>query len=377
MNFEEYAAKPVLAAAGIATPSGELATAGDAVGAIAARLGGGCVVKAQVPTGKRGKAGGIKVAGSVAEAAAHAEAILGMAIGNHTVSAVLVESQVDIAKELYAAVLNDSETKGPLVMFSTEGGMDIEAVAEASPEKLRRHLVDIRKGFGMADAQAMLSGLDVNDADVQVAETLTKLYAAYIANDAETLEINPLVVTGGGDVIALDCKLVLDDSAIKRQGDLAAQGAPDKLTQLEERGQAAGLKYIELDGNVGVLANGAGLTMTTMDVIRHHGGAPANFCEIGGEAYTKAKVALELVLSKPGVNALVVNFCGAFARCDVMMEGFLNAWHELRPNVPVFFSIAGTGDVEAIKMLKDGLDMDPLTDMSAACAAAVQAAGGD
>ncbi len=204
MNFEEYAAKPVLAAAGIATPSGELATAGDAVGAIAARLGGGCVVKAQVPTGKRGKAGGIKVAGSVAEAAAHAEAILGMAIGNHTVSAVLVESQVDIAKELYAAVLNDSETKGPLVMFSTEGGMDIEAVAEASPEKLRRHLVDIRKGFGMADAQAMLSGLDVNDADVQVAETLTKLYAAYIANDAETLEINPLVVTGGGDVIALD-----------------------------------------------------------------------------------------------------------------------------------------------------------------------------
>ena len=203
-----------------------------------------------------------------------------------------------------------------------------------------------------------------------------KLYDAYMLNDAELLEINPLIVTGTGGVVALDCKFTLDDSAIKRQEELAAKGAPEKLTALEARGESAGIKYIELDGDVGVLANGAGLTMTTMDVVRHHGGAPANFCEIGGEAYTKAKFALEMVLAKPGIKSLVVNFCGAFARCDVMMEGLLGAWEELKPEIPVFFSIAGTGDEEAIRMLKEKLGMDPLADMSEACKAAVDAAKG-
>jgi succinyl-CoA synthetase beta subunit len=195
-------------------------------------------------------------------------------------------------------------------------------------------------------------------------------------NDAELLEINPLIVTADGDVMALDCKFTLDDSAIKRREELATKGTPDKLTELEARGEANGIKYIELDGDVCVLANGAGLTMTTMDVVRHHGGAPANFCEIGGEAYTKGKIALDLVLAKPGIKSLVVNFCGAFARCDVMMEGLLNAWDDLQPDIPVFFSIAGTGDEEAIRMLKEKLNMDPLPDMSAACKAAVDAAKG-
>jgi succinyl-CoA synthetase beta subunit len=166
----------------------------------------------------------------------------------------------------------------------------------------------------------------------------------------------------------------MDDSAVKRHPGLAKNGASENLTELELQGEAAGIKYIELQGDVGVLANGAGLTMTTMDVIRHHGGEPANFCEIGGEAYTKAKTALELVLAKPGIKSLVVNFCGAFARCDVMMEGLLNAWEELNPTLPVFFSIAGTGDEEAIKMLKVKLDMSPMPDMSDACEKAVHAA---
>lgn len=375
MNFEEYASKPLLAAGGIAVPNSILVyKAEDAAGA--AEKIGPCVVKAQVPTGKRGKAGGIKLAGNAAEAVEHATNILRMDIAGLTVEKVLVEAQSSIAREYYAAVLNDPITKGPMVMFSTEGGMDIEEIAVETPEKLKKHAVDIRHGFTKADAEALIAGVDLEGAEDGVAEVLEKLYGVYTDNDAELLEINPLIVTADGDVMALDCKFTLDDSAIKRREDLATKGTPDKLTALETRGEANGIKYIELDGDVCVLANGAGLTMTTMDVVRHHGGAPANFCEIGGEAYTKGKIALDLVLAKPGIKSLVVNFCGAFARCDVMMEGLLNAWDELQPDIPVFFSIAGTGDEEAIRMLKEKLDMDPLPDMSAACKAAVDAAKG-
>ena len=375
MNFEEYASKPLLAAGGIAVPKSILVyNAEDAAGA--AETIGPCVVKAQVPTGKRGKAGGIKLANSAAEALEHATNILGMEIAGLTVEKVLIEAQSSIAREYYAAVLNDPITKGPIVMFSTEGGMDIEEIAVETPEKLKTCPVDIRRGFAKADAEAMISGVDLKGAEDAVAEVLVKLYGVYTENDAELLEINPLIVTADGDVMALDCKFTLDDSAIKRREELATKGTPDKLTELEARGEANGIKYIELDGDVCVLANGAGLTMTTMDVVRHHGGAPANFCEIGGEAYTKGKIALDLVLAKPGIKSLVVNFCGAFARCDVMMEGLLNAWDELQPDIPVFFSIAGTGDEEAIRMLKEKLDMDPLPDMSAACKAAVDAAKG-
>ncbi|MEE3050379.1 MAG: ATP-grasp domain-containing protein [Pseudomonadota bacterium] len=373
MNFEEHAAKPLLTAAGIAVPESRLARTADGAAKAAQDLGA-VVVKAQVPAGKRGKAGGIKTADSAEEARAAAEKIFGLEIAGHAVEKVLIEERSDIAREFYAAVLNDPATKGPLVMFSTEGGMDIEEVAAATPGKLKQSAVDVRRGFGAEDAAALLDGLDIGDGLAAVADVLVKLYDAYRANDAELLEINPLVVTASGAVVALDCKFVIDDSAIKRHRELAATGTPDKLTELEARGEEAGIKYIELDGDVGVLANGAGLTMTTMDVIRHHGGRPANFCEIGGEAYTKAKPALEMVLDKPGIKSLVVNFCGAFARCEVMMDGLLNAWDEISPDLPVFFSVAGTGDEEAIKMLKDRLGADPLSDMDAACKAAVDAA---
>ena len=373
MNFEEHAAKPLLTAAGIAVPESRLARTADGAAKAAQDLGA-VVVKAQVPAGKRGKAGGIKTADSAEEARAAAEKIFGLEIAGHAVERVLIEERSDIAREFYAAVLNDPATKGPLVMFSTEGGMDIEEVAAATPGKLKQSAVDVRRGFGAEDAAALLDGLDIGDGLAAVADVLVKLYDAYRANDAELLEINPLVVTASGAVVALDCKFVIDDSAIKRHRELAATGTPDKLTELEARGEEAGIKYIELDGDVGVLANGAGLTMTTMDVIRHHGGRPANFCEIGGEAYTKAKPALEMVLDKPGIKSLVVNFCGAFARCEVMMDGLLNAWDEISPDLPVFFSVAGTGDEEAIKMLKDRLGADPLSDMDAACKAAVDAA---
>lgn len=373
MNFEEHAAKPLLAAKGIAVPRGGLAATPDEAVAVAARLGA-TVVKAQVPTGKRGKAGGIKLAATPDEARIHANAILGMRIAGHSVEKVLVEEQVPIERELYAAVLNDASSKGPLVMFSTEGGMDIEEAAAKAPDKLRLRPVDIRRGFALADAQMLVQGLGLGAAESAVAAAVAKLYEAYAAFDAELLEINPLIITRDGRVIALDCKFVMDDCAVVRQRDVARAGTPDKLTGLEARAKAAGLKYIDLNGNIGVLANGAGLTMTTMDVVRHHGGRPANFLEIGGESYTQAKPALELLLSKPGIQSLVINFCGAFARTDVMTQGVIDAIEALEPTVPIFFSVHGTGDEEAIRMLKERLGVTPLATMDEASKAAVEAA---
>ena len=373
MNFEEHAAKPLLQAAGIAVPGSRLARSADEARAAAAELGP-VVVKAQVPTGKRGKAGGIRTADTAEEAAAAAEGILGMDIAGHRVESVLVEERAAIAAEYYAAVLNDAASKGPLVMFSSEGGMDVEEVAASMPDRLRRAPVDISRGLDVETARRMLDGLGLGAEEAPVAETLVALYRAYRDNDAELLEVNPLARLEDGRLVALDCKFTLDDSGVKRREALAGKGSPERLTGLESRGQALGLKYIELDGDVGVLANGAGLTMTTMDVITHHGGRPANFLEIGGESYTKARPALELVLDNPEVKCLVVNFCGAFARTDVMTGGVLDAWEALDPTIPVFFSVHGTGSAEARAMLRERLGVTPYETMDEAIAAAVAAA---
>ena len=373
MNFEEQAAKPLLAEAGIAVPKGRLVTTPKEAAAAAAEIGP-CVVKAQVPTGKRGKAGGIRLAGSPESAAAAAGAIIGMRIAGHRVERVLVEAQVPFERELYAAVLNDPASKGPLVLVSTEGGMDIEEIAAQRPEALKRALVDIAKGFDAADAKELVAGLDLGAATTAVAEVLVRLYGVYRANDAELVEINPLVVAQSGEVVALDCKFSLDDGALGKHEALAAKGAPEPTTKLEARGKELGLRYIELDGEVGLLANGAGLTMTTMDAISHYGGRPANFLEIGGEAYTKATPALELVLSNPRVKSLVVNFCGAFARCDVMTGGVVEAWESLKPKLPVFFSIHGTGEDEARALVRKRLKLEPYPTMDHAVKAAVAAA---
>ncbi len=374
MNFEEHAAKTlVLAPAGIPMPRGILVT--DAKGAAdAAAQIGPCVVKAQVPVGKRGKAGGIKLANTPAEAEQVASQILGMTIGDYTVERLLIEEQGKIVREFYVAVLFDTAARQSLILFSTEGGMDIEEVADKNPEAIRRLLVDINTVPRARDIQAMLKGLDLGDAVPQIAQIIDQMYAAFRSCDAELLEINPLALLADGRVVALDCKFVLDDAAVYRQPDLAPGGAANAMTDLEARGAAAGLKLIQLDGNVGVLANGAGLTMTTMDVISHYGGKPANFLEIGGEAYTQSEIALDLVLSNPGVKSLVINFCGAFARTDVMAEGVVKAWHKLKPTVPVFFSIHGTGEVEAVALVRRELGIEPYDFMEDAIQAAVKAA---
>ena len=373
MNFEEQAGKTILSRAGIRVPQGRrCATPEDA--AEAARTIGAVVVKAQVPTGKRGKSGGVRLAATPEEAAEAARAIIGMEIGGHPVREVLVEERADIDREFYAAVLNDPASRSPLVLFSTEGGMDIEEVAATRPDALRRATVDIRKGFSAAAARRLVDGLDLGGAEDAVAAMLEQLYRVYRLHDAELVEINPLALLRDGSVIALDCKLSVDDSSLYRQSDIAGLGAPEKATDLERRGQDLHLKYIELEGNVGVLANGAGLTMTTMDVISHFGGRPANFLEIGGEAYTKGTEALDLVLSNPGVRSLVVNFCGAFARTDVMAGGVIKAWKELNPTLPVFFSIHGTGEDEAVRMVRSELGIEPYDLMEDAVKAAVEAA---
>tara|TARA_B100000029_G_scaffold256235_1_gene252987 strand:+ start:1738 stop:2862 length:1125 start_codon:yes stop_codon:yes gene_type:complete len=373
MDFEEHAAKPLLAAAGIAIPRGQTATTPEQAAKAAGSLGP-VVVKAQVPTGKRGKAGGIKPAFDPAEAQEAARDILGMTIGEHTVERVLVEEQADISRELYAAVLNDTASKGPLVLFSTLGGMDIEEAAAHDADAVRRLIVDIRQGFDSAGATAVLEGLDLGDVQDAVADVLVRLYDVWRSRDAELVEINPLAITADGGVVALDCKFTLDDLSKARQEDITGAGVPDKLTDLEARGRELGLTYIELDGEIGILANGAGLTMTTMDAVRHYGGNPANFLEIGGQSYTLATPALDLVLSNPKVKTLVVNFCGAFARTDVMTEGVVSAWEELKPDIPVFFSIHGTGSKEAVPIVRERLKMEPFPTMDEAVQAAIEAA---
>ena len=374
MNFEEHAAKSlILGPAGIPVPRGELCSTAVEAGEAAKRIGP-CVVKAQVPTGKRGKAGGIKLANTPAEAVAVAGQILGLRIGDYTVERLLVEEQAKIAREFYAAVLLDTQSRQPLILFSTEGGMDIEEVAAAKPDAIRRLPVAIDGAPSSADIEAMLAGLDLGAAQGQIVRIVEQLYSAFRARDAELLEINPLALLGDGRVVALDCKFVLDDAALYRQQEIAGAGSAAAMTDLEKRGADAGLKLIQLDGNVGVLANGAGLTMTTMDVIRHYGGRPANFLEIGGEAYTKSEIALDLVLSNPGVKSLVINFCGAFARTDVMAEGVVKAWHKLKPSVPVFFSIHGTGEDEAVALVRRELNIEPYDFMEDAIEAAVKAA---
>lgn len=372
MNFEEHAAKGLLAAAGITVPRSLLATEPEQAAA-AQRAIGPAVVKAQVPAGKRGKAGGVRTVDDPQQARSAARAILGMEIGGYRVERVLVEGRATVERELYAAVLSDPVSKGPLLLFSVLGGMDIEEAAARDPGAVRRLPVDIRRGPEREAVQALLAGSGLEHVASALVDLLLRLYGLYRRHDADLIEINPLALTEGGELIALDCKFVLDDAAAPRQQALVACGVPERLTPNERRARALGLRYIELDGDVGVLANGAGLTMTTMDAVRHYGGRPANFLEIGGEAYTLAEPALELVLANPKVKSLVVNFCGAFARCDVMMEGVIAAWESLKPGIPVFFSVHGTGEAEAVALLRTRLRHEPFDLMDDAVKAAVAA----
>lgn len=376
MNLLEHQGKHLLESAGLAVPRGELVDTAEAAVSAAAALGGRVVCKAQVAAGKRGKSGAVRVVDSAEAAGTAARSILGSDVHGHVVRELLVEEAVDIAVELYAAVLDDPAGKGPLVLFSTAGGMDIEEVNAATPERVHRLALDIRDGLSDGAARSMLADSGLAPSGIpRVAEALCGTYGLYREAEATLVEINPLVLTVDGSVVALDAKVVIDPAATGRQLerlDALPGGRPvADGTELERRGAEQGLTYIELDGDVGVLANGAGLTMTSLDAISHFGGRAANFLEIGGDAYTKATPALELVLSNPRVRSLLVNFCGAFARTDVMTEGVVDAIQELRPDIPISFTIHGTGEAEAVALVRERLGVEPYDLMDDAVRAAI------
>lgn len=379
VNLLEHQGKYLLAMFGLNVPTGEVVDSATATAVAATRIGLPVVCKAQVPAGKRGKAGAVQLVRTPEDAKDFAERLLGTQVGGFEVHELIVEQAADIARELYAAVLDDPISKGPLVLFSTEGGMDIEDVNARTPELVHKATVDVRAGLDEEGAAALVSRTDLDpSAKAAVAEALLRLYALYRDCDANLVEVNPLVLTKAGDVVALDAKVTVDPGSISRQAELL-DGLPggrptEPGTDLEARGRDLGLQFIELDGDVGVLANGAGLTMTTLDAVSHFGGRAANFLEIGGDAYTKATPALELVLSNPRVKSLLVNFCGAFARTDVMAEGVVNAIEELKPTLPIAFTIHGTGEDEAIALVRERLGAEPYDLMDDAVRAAVDAA---
>ncbi len=380
MNLLEHQGKQLLASAGIQVPRGELvSTVDDTIEAVR-RLGGHAVCKAQIPAGKRGKSGAVQIVQNLDEARAFAERLLDSDVSGYRVHELIVEQAISIDREFYAAVLDDPDSKGPLVLFSSAGGVDIEEINATQPELVHRLPVDIRGALSEPSAQRLVAAAGVDNQTVRaVAAALVKLHQVYLAADASLVEINPLVLTSDGTVTALDAKITIDPSSVGRQAERLAGlpgGAPPVSgSELERRGQALDLLFIELDGDVGVLANGAGLTMTTLDVITHFGGRPANFLEIGGDAYTKATPALELVLSNPRVKSVLVNFCGAFARTDVMTEGVVKAIESLRPEVPIVFTIHGTGEDEAITLVRERLGVEPYDLMDDAVQAAVAIAG--
>ena len=355
MDLLEYQGKQLFARHGIPVPSGKPAsTVADAVAA-ADEIGYPCVVKAQVLIGGRGKAGGVKVAKDRAEAEQHAEAILGMDIKGFTVHEVWIEAASDIAAEYYASIVFDRSAKAPLVMLSTKGGMDIEAVAEETPEALVRIHVDPLLGFQDFHGRRLAFQAGV-DADVvrPVGALLAKLYAAFVAEEAMLVEVNPLIVTGDRDVAALDAKVTLDGNALYRHPDNAALRNPSQEDEQEQMAHERGLTYVKLDGDIGILGNGAGLVMSTLDVVAQAGGAPANFLDAGGGSKADAIVsAVEVILSDPKVKAVLFNIFGGITRCDEVAKGLIEAFDVVKPTVPFVVRLDGTNDVEGRKLLAE------------------------
>src|SRR5919109_921384 len=355
MDLLEYQGKQLFARHGIPVPAGRPATSVAEAVEAAEEVGYPCVVKAQVQIGGRGKAGGIKVAQSRAEAEEHANAILGMDIRGHTVHEVWVEAASDIASEYYASIVFDRSAKRPLVMLSTQGGMDIEEVAARDPGAIAKLHVDPLLGFQDFHARRLAFDAGV-DADVirGVGALLTKLYAAFVAEEAMLVEVNPMIVTGERAVAALDAKVTLDDNALFRHPSNAELRDVSGEDPQERMARERGLTYVKLDGNVGILGNGAGLVMSTLDVVAQAGGKPANFLDAGGGSKAEAIVnAVEVILSDPKVTAVLFNIFGGITRCDEVARGLVTAFEQIEVKVPFVVRLDGTNDEEGRKILAD------------------------
>jgi succinyl-CoA synthetase beta subunit len=359
MDLLEYQGKQLFAKHGVPVPDGRhAATVEDAVAA-ANEIGYPCVVKAQVAIGKRGKAGGIKIAKDEAEARAHSEAILGMDIRGFTVHDLWIEGASEIAAEYYASIILDRSEKKLLAMLSRMGGMDVEEMAETDPGALIKRHIEPGQGFTVDDAReiAVDAGMDEDVTD-QVAGMLVKLHDVAKAEDATLIEVNPLIVTGDRRVIALDAKVTIDNNALFRHSELAELKDKSAEDPLEAFAKEKSLTYVKLDGNIGILANGAGLCMSTLDVVAQAGGEPANFLDAGGGSKAEAIVdALEVITSDEKVTAILFNIFGGITRCDEIAKGIIEASKQIEIEPPLVVRLDGTNSEEGLALLAEaGLD---------------------
>ena len=367
MNLHEYQGRVLFRAAGIPMPDGDVASTPSEAESIARRVGGTVVVKAQVHAGGRGKAGGVKLAKSPAEAAEAAEKILGMTIKGLVVQKVLVVPAADIAQEAYVGLIMDRASQRPVFMVSPAGGIDIEEVAEKTPEKILRLAVDPR--YGLLPHQALTLALflykDIGQAR-SAGKIMEQLYAVFTANGCSLAEINPLVTTPEGRIIALDAKVSIDDNELDRRPDLALLRDETAEEPSEVQARRANLTFIKLSGNVGCVVNGAGLAMATMDLVKYYGGEPANFLDIGGSSNPDKVVnALRIITSDPEVKAILFNIFGGITRTDDVANGIKTALAQFPVKVPIVVRLTGTNEVEAVKILQ-GIGMKALSDMDQA-----------
>jgi len=372
VNLHEYQARDILRRHGIPVPPGEVASTPAEAKAIAERMGGKVVIKAQVHAGGRGKAGGVKLAKTAAEAEVHARAILGMTIKGLTVQRVLVAPAAEIASESYVGIIVDRASQRPVLMVSAAGGIDIEEVAAKTPEKIHRLAVDPR--YGLLPHQALRLGFALYQDVAQAraaADIMQKLYTAVYAVGASLAEINPLVTTPDGKVQALDAKIAVDDNELDRRPDIAALRDASADAPSEVAAREAGLTFIKLDGTVGCCVNGAGLAMATMDLVQYYGGSPANFLDIGGSSNPQKVVsALRIITADSNVKAILFNIFGGITRSDDVANGIVQGTREFPLKVPIVIRLTGTNEREGIEILRKA-GFSALSDMDEAVKQAV------
>jgi succinyl-CoA synthetase beta subunit len=356
VDLYEYQGKELFKRFGIPVSEGRLATTPEEARAAAQEIGGQVVVKAQVLTGGRGKAGGVKLAEDPDDAEAKAMDILGLDINGHVVRKLWIERASDIAKEYYLSITFDRGTKQPLYMLTTEGGVEIEQVAEENPDALARLHVDPLEGFQPYQARRLIYGAGIDDPNEQkqILALVEKLYRCFVESDAMLTEINPLIVTPDGDVRALDSKFTVDDSALFRHPDIAEMRDVEAADPQERLAREKGVTYVKLDGNVGILGNGAGLSMSTVDVVVVAGGRPANFCDLGGGGDAQGVVdALEVITSDEQVRSIFFNIFGGITRCDEVARGILAALEQMKIELPIVVRLDGTNAEEGRRILAD------------------------
>lgn len=355
MNLHEYQSKIIFAEFGIPIPRGKVAPDPQTAYEITKELGSPVVVKAQVLTGGRGKAGGVKLAQTPEEAQQRADDILGMDIRGHKVLKVLIDPASEIRSEIYLGVTNDRAARKPLIMASAEGGMDIEEVNRQSPEKIIREHIDLFLGLRDYQIRNLAYGIELTrELWKQFMQIARGLYRCYVENDATLAEINPLIIDGSGNLLAVDGKVSIDDNALYRHPNLAEMRDTSAEPAAETQARAAGLSYVKLDGEIGCMVNGAGLAMATMDMTKLFGGSPANFLDIGGGAKAdKVAAALRIILADPNVKAVLFNIFGGITRCDEVALGIIAALEEVKTELPMVVRLVGTNEEEGRRLIDE------------------------